>query len=82
MPTVDSGSGRENVGRIERRGVRHQRAAGRGVEPRISARLGYDDMPEGDGVLRLMHHDGGRLREDLNLPYREEVTGWSENRRH
>ncbi|MBK8099335.1 MAG: cupin-like domain-containing protein [Planctomycetes bacterium] len=30
----------------------------------------------------VMHHDGGRLRQDLDLPYWERVSGWDRNQRH
>ena len=30
----------------------------------------------------VMHHDGGRLRQDLNLPYFESVSGWDRNQTH
>jgi len=29
----------------------------------------------------VMHYGGGQLRDDLQLPYWEEVTGWTENQR-
>lgn len=30
----------------------------------------------------VMHHDGGRLRQDLDLPYWEQVSGWAANQKH
>ena len=30
----------------------------------------------------VMHHDNGRLRKDLDLPYWEQVSGWVRNRHH
>jgi len=30
----------------------------------------------------VMHHDGGRLREDLDIPYWERVSGWERNQQH
>jgi hypothetical protein len=30
----------------------------------------------------VMHHDDGRLRRDLDLPYFERVSGWEANQRH
>ena len=30
----------------------------------------------------VMHHAGGRLRDDLDLPYWERVAGWEENQHH
>lgn len=30
----------------------------------------------------VMHHDGGRLRRDLDLPYWEQVSGWATNKDH
>ena len=30
----------------------------------------------------VMHHDGGRLREDLCIPYWERVSGWARNQEH
>jgi hypothetical protein len=30
----------------------------------------------------VMHHDGGRLRQDLDLPFFERLSGWDTNRHH
>jgi hypothetical protein len=30
----------------------------------------------------VMHHDNGRLRGDLDIPYWERVTGWEQNQHH
>jgi len=30
----------------------------------------------------VMHHNGGRLRRDLDLPYFEQITGWARNENH
>jgi len=30
----------------------------------------------------VMHHDNGRLRQDLNLPYFERISGWERNQHH
>ncbi len=30
----------------------------------------------------VMHHDGARLRNDLDIPYFERLTGWSDNKHH
>lgn len=30
----------------------------------------------------VMHHDGGRLRRDLDIPYWERMSGWEQNQHH